>query len=360
MAINTQVEYASVEDFSLDPSSPRIACLTTLREHTEHELLELMQKWVLDEIALSYLNNNGFWSHEPLLVLDEQSAGDKKMVVVDGNRRLAAIQSLNAAYRGKSDSPKWADIVRQYPKPASLFASIPFLRCDSRDDITAYLGFRHITGIKQWDVDKKGAYISGLVDSGKSYQDVARQIGSKSPTVRKHYIAYRTLLQIKDEVEVFDATLGEHRFSMLYFLVDTVGLKKYLQINTDKSPMELKKPVPSSHKSQLTRFSGWLFGTTHHEPLIRDIRQVNEFAKALESEEAVVYLESSKSPKIDVAIEIAEGEEWQAIEYINDAAKNAELALARIHAFKDSRNLQKAIRRFAAISRSVELTLKTS
>ena len=49
-----------------------------------------MRNWVLDELAGSYLEN-GFWQHEALLVVKEELCGKERLVVVEGNRRLAAL-----------------------------------------------------------------------------------------------------------------------------------------------------------------------------------------------------------------------------------------------------------------------------
>lgn len=345
MAISTKVDYEKLSSIFLDPYNPRLGRTKNDVEIPQSDLLEELQEWVLDELALSFLENGGFWTHEPLIVVEEMLYERKSLVVVEGNRRLAALLSLKKAFEGEPLSRKWEQIVAEYKFPSSLFESIPVVRCDSRDDVAAYLGFRHVTGIKQWNTDEKAAYISKLVGTGLSFLEVARKIGSKSPTVRKHYVAFSTLKQIEESVETFVPELAERRFAVLYMSIDTVGAQQYLNINLDSDPNALRLPIPKSHINNLKNFARWLFGTKELEPLIKDTRQISKFSMILESHEALKYLESRDRPSFEVAVRISGGDELETIEYVNSAADSLELALMRAHAFKGSSELRKAVKR---------------
>jgi len=76
-------------------------------------------------------------------------------VVVEGNRRLAALKQLNAAIEGQPVSRKWTEIVSGVRIPERLFDRIPYVLAGSRADVQAFLGFRHVTGIKQWTLTRK-------------------------------------------------------------------------------------------------------------------------------------------------------------------------------------------------------------
>ena len=69
-----------------------------------------MRNWVLEELAISYLES-GFWTHEALLVVKETLYGQPHLVVVEGNRRLAALKYLHAAYHEEEVPQKWKDLV---------------------------------------------------------------------------------------------------------------------------------------------------------------------------------------------------------------------------------------------------------
>ncbi len=226
VAITRELEYAKLGELYLDPMCPRLGRRRrTSRKTSQDSLLEMMQAWVLDEPANSFLESGGLWAQEPLIAVREELYGKECLVVVEGNRRLAALKLLLAAREGQPVSRKWGDLVSGSKIPEGLFNRIPYVIADSRADVQAFLGFRHVTGIKQWDADEKAAFIASMIDDGSlSYQQVAKKIGSNAPTVRKHYVAYQVLLQAEDTVEKFRPETAEKRFAILYMALATVVL----------------------------------------------------------------------------------------------------------------------------------------
>ncbi|RLC79946.1 MAG: hypothetical protein DRJ03_09225 [Chloroflexi bacterium] len=350
MTISTGLQFAPIDELYLDPMNPRLGRSNIGREITQEKVLESMRTWTLEELALSYLENGGFWTHEALLVVEEEELdGSPRLVVVEGNRRLAALKYLHAAYEGRPVSKKWETMSESAEPLPTLFTRVPYILVDSRKDVQAFLGFRHVTGIKQWGADEKAGFIAKLIDEqGLTYEQVMRKIGSKTPTVRKHYIAYRLLLQIEDSVESFDPELADGRFAVLYMSVQTEGVRQYLQIDIMADLQTAKRPVPDDHLENLARFARWLFGTKDMHPLVTDTRQVSGFGKILESEEAVQYLKRTTNPNFEVAFRIAGGDESEIVRYIEEAADNIEMALSRAHLYKGSSELKNAVRRLGA------------
>ncbi len=349
MAVGHELHYVKLEELFFDPMNPRLGRHVIGSDTPQEILLEHMENWTLDELALSYLENNGFWTHEALLVVKESLYGDERLVVVEGNRRLAALRLLKQAYDGKPISKAWKYMLEMHPEaPVGLFEKIPCLIADSRSDVEAFLGFRHVTGIKQWASSEKAGFIAKLIDEdGMTYDEVRMRIGSKTPTVRKLYIAYRLLLQIEDTVEEYNSEKKGSRFAILYMTLSTEGVRNYLGINLKAAPKEALNPVPSEKYDKLVNFSKWLFGKDEDSvPLVPDTRYVSDFGKILGSKEAVDYLEKTSIPKFEVAFRIAGGDEQEIIRLIDDASDNIELSLTRLHFYKDSENLQKVIKRF--------------
>src|SRR5207249_1630282 len=98
------------------------------------------------------------------------------------------------------------------------------------------LGFRHVTGIKEWNPAEKAEYIADLVEKHKmTYDEVRKKIGSKTETVRRNYISYRLLLQMEGEEDI-DSARVEDKFSVLYLSLRSVGVQKYLQIDIQAEP----------------------------------------------------------------------------------------------------------------------------
>lgn len=347
MSVSTEISFESIDHLFLDPMNPRLGRHRRSRKTPQDRLLEIMKTWVIEELALSYLESEGFWTHEPLIVVAEELYGKERLVVVEGNRRLAALKYLRFALDNEKVPPKWEAMISDYDIPVDLFDKVPHVMADSREDVQAFLGFRHVTGIKQWGADEKACFIATLIDkNGFTYKQVARKIGSQAPTVRKHYIAYRLLLQAENVVDEFESIRAEERFALLYMMLGTAGAKQYLHIDGTGEPKDVKEPVPKEHFPNLANFCRWLFGTSKTPNLVTDTRQVAYFGRILESKDAVEYLEKTQNPRFEVALRVSGGDEEETIRYIRDATHNIELALMRAHAFKDSVEMQETVKRF--------------
>ena len=345
MGISTELQYATLEDLYLDAKNPRLGRHQASTSLSQDEVLDMMSDWVLDELAVSYLES-GFWTHEPLLVVEEEVDGAQRLIVVEGNRRLAALIYLRRAVDGREVSKKWRLLVEGVDVPEELFAKIPYIHLGSRQDIESFLGFRHVTGIKQWHPEEKAQYIAKLIDErGMSYEEVMRRIGSKTPTVRRHYISYRLLLQMIDSLEDFSVKEAEGRFSVMSLSLRTHGVQQYLDIDIFADPKAAKLPVPQTHLDALANFSRWLFGSQDQPPLFGDSRRIDDFGRILKSPRAVEYLEGNKRPKFDYAFQLAGGDESEIANLVNEAANNVQLALSRVHHYKNSEDIQWAVKR---------------
>jgi hypothetical protein len=342
MPIERIIEYTSLDKLYLDPENPRLGREHTGKDVKQPRVLELMNDWALEELAVSFLES-GFWPQEALIVIEEELYGKKRLVVIEGNRRLAALKLLNAAYEGVGKSPKWKEIADSKSPPKNLFSEIPFIKVGSRQEVEAFIGFRHVTGIKEWRPAEKAEYIAHLIEDRKmSYEHVTGKIGSRVAVVRQNYISYRLLLQMEDEEGISTENV-EEKFSVLYLSLRTAGVQKYLDINIKGSPSQVLRPVPKSKLKALANFALWLFGNDDKRPIVRESRQVDSFGKILESKKAVEYLERSDSPSFETAHRMAGGDEPELVRLIDKAADNIEASLSRAHLYEDSKKLQEAI-----------------
>ncbi len=154
--------------------------------------------------------------------------------------------------------------------PAKLFERIPYILVDSRDDVRAFLGYRHVTGIKEWNPAEKAQYIAQLIEKGKlTYDQVMRKIGSKTPTVRQNYFTYRLLLQMEGDEDI-SVEHVEEKFSVLYLSLRTTGCVSIFRSTSKQSLVRRfdRCPAPgwrrcgtSPSGSSVTRKARRLFGT---------------------------------------------------------------------------------------------------
>lgn len=344
MTIQTELKYAAVDQLMLDPMNPRLGRASTGRAVPQVKILDLMKDWTLEELATSFIEN-GFWPQEALIVVKEKLYGRDALVVVEGNRRLAALKFLEDAVHGNADR-KWKEVIQGWRPPARFFQRIPYLLISDRREVEAFLGFRHVTGIKEWKPAEKAEFISHLIEKrGMDYNEVKRKIGSKLPTVRSNYISYKLLLQMENREDISIEQV-EEKFSVLFLSLRTEGVRNYLHIDIQADPDDARTPVPRSHLRALANFSRWLFGTDKLPPIVKDSRQVDRFGQILDSKKAVEYLERTSNPSFEIAYGLAGGDEPEVVRLIERAADNVEAALSRAHLYaKKSTDLKSAAER---------------
>ncbi len=336
MTIATRIEYLETHLLALDPRNPR------LREDqhglSQKELLLVMMDWGLEEIAASIVENQ-FWAHEALLVVREKlspNARTQSYVVVEGNRRLAAVKLLLAAGAGEPASSKWRDLARDLTKPALReLERLPTIEATDRTDVDSFLGFRHVTGIKQWEPHEKAAFIAKLIEAGLSYEEVRRRIGSKAQTVRQNYVAFKLFHQLED-LEGVALERVRNKFSVLYLSLRSSGTQGYLGLDLDAAPHKAAKPLSARYRPNAVRFSRWLFGDDKHEPLFTDSRNTDKLGTVLASKEATAYLERTENPRFEVALRLSGGDREEVIRHIERAADELEEVLSVIqHHFEN-------------------------
>jgi hypothetical protein len=128
-----QMELVPVGSLLLDPENPRLP--DELDTSDQQELLRyFLSNYQPDEIAES-MAENGYFSEEPLLVVPDGDA----FVVVEGNRRLAALKLLTSpADRDALRTPtRWRDLA-EVAQDKDLDQA-PVVRYAARDELLDYL-----------------------------------------------------------------------------------------------------------------------------------------------------------------------------------------------------------------------------
>lgn len=344
MAIHREIKHASIDELFVDPKNPRLGRREVGDDVPQERVLELMRDWALDELATSFLES-GFWPQEALVVVKEQLYGQGRLVVVEGNRRLAALKYLKDAIEGEPITRKWRGFA-DAEVPDGLFDQVPYVLADTREDVEIFLGFRHVTGIKEWEPAEKAEYIAKLINErNMTYREVMRRIGSKTDAVRRNYIAYQTLLQL-EELEGVALEQVEEKFSVLFLSLREGGVQRFLDIDIRAEPDAAEVPVPGERLENLGWFATWLFGTEDKPPLFTDSRNVGRFAHVLDSPAAVDYLKEAEDPSFDLAVRKAGADEPELIGRVQRATDEVEQVLSRVHLHFESEKLTKAVERF--------------
>jgi ParB-like nuclease domain len=332
-----EVQWVKLDQLRFDPRNPRLK--EGMENASQPELLaELAREYQLQDLGRS-IADNGYFSEEPLVAVKERNK--ETWTIVEGNRRLAALQLLeepNAAPQELRN--QWRELAQHRKKRVT---HVPILEYDKRAEIIPYLGFRHITGVMQWRPYQKAKYISQLVEDNElTFPQIARVIGSRSPTVREHYVAYTLARQARDQMSI-DTTFAEDAFGVLRRSLSDPNIRTFIGLELDQTEKDLAKPVPRNRADRVKEFFVWAFGTDKREPVLKDSRQLKNLGVVLASARAVEVLRSSND--LDYAFEISGGEERKLLEHLNAASYNLDQALPLSIRHKKSRDVIAALTR---------------
>jgi len=199
---------------ALDSANPR---LPEAVERDEPSMMAFIAESTAIEDLMQAIGQNGFFEGEPVVAVREGG----EYVIVEGNRRLTAVRLLNNPYVIEKPSARIVSISNdaQY-KPAA----IPVIVRETRAEVLPYLGFRHITGVKQWEPLAKARYIEQIFNSTDNslppdarYAQVAKTIGSRKDHIRRNLDALAVYRHIKenDFFNIPDLSERTIRFAVL-------------------------------------------------------------------------------------------------------------------------------------------------
>ena len=169
------VERIDLADLLLDVDNPRFGQQDP--GSNQAELLDhLAQKFGVDDV-LSSLSVNGYFEAEPIVC--RRCRNSSKLVVVEGNRRLAACLILTQDRRAANQtirSERYGERWTKHGRPAvNPIPAIVFDPDERQQALLAYLGVRHIASARPWDSYAKAAWVANVVENnGLTIAEVCR------------------------------------------------------------------------------------------------------------------------------------------------------------------------------------------
>ena len=247
-----EIRSFDVSELVFDVENPRLAEFDT--GGGEPEIIKMLWEMMdVKELVLS-IAASGYFPHEPVIVSRE----DDSNVVIEGNRRLAAVKLLRQPALGKDFNARIPRISRE--RKESL-AQIPGL-LSTREDAWRYLGFKHVNGPAKWGSYAKSQYIADVHRKfGVPLDEIAKQIGDTHNTVRR---LYRGLMVIEqaERLGAFsrdDRWRGHFAFSHLYTGLQYPGIGEFLALESTSD--EIQDPVPQQKQDNLRELLIWIYGS---------------------------------------------------------------------------------------------------
>jgi hypothetical protein len=282
MSNDTEIIQIPIEELHFDRHNPRLAEYGIETATPEKEILKVLWE-AMDVLELvQSISASGFFPHEALIIAEENG----KKIVIEGNRRLAAVKMLLNPSVAKENG--W-DILAPSKDILQSLQTLPVILA-SRKESWRYLGFKHVNGPAKWTSYAKAAYIAQVHRDFKiPLEDIAGQIGDQHNTVQRLYRGLMVLEQaerakVYDREDRFNKRLA---FSHLYTGLDYDGIGEFLKLTPKE--VETTTPVPKSKIKELGELLVWLYGSKKEkkEAVVRSqnphLRQLNAVLSSRES-----------------------------------------------------------------------------
>ena len=252
-----ELKEIEIDNLEFDKNNPRLPKKLYGASETEVIHWMLLDASLLDLIGS--IASNGFFPGEPLLVIEKNG----KYTVIEGNRRLASCKILNNPSLA-SVKIKSVNNVLETTDSRNIPKQVPAFVFEAREDILAYLGYRHVTGVKSWGALPKAKYLFELFQLIKdeiSLKDkcklLAKQIGSRGDYVLRLLTSYELYLEMEKNEFFGIKNLSEENieFSNLVDSATRFGnISKFLNIDFDN-----EIPLENLDMERYSELAEWLF-----------------------------------------------------------------------------------------------------
>ncbi len=314
-----------IDDIYLDTNNPRfwskgvgrpVADLKSIELRNQERALINMGSHGITELLNSILRNG----YLPLdrVVVREIDAKPGSFIMVEGNRRLAALKTLRSKIEdGLIDEE---DINEDYLE--DIFESTQELAVlvytgEDTDNVAWILqGIRHVSGIKEWEPAQSGRLLATLIDENENigFKAAGEQFGLTPQKVGKRYRTFKALKQMMDD-ETYGAEAKNNYFNLFEEAISRKAIKERLGWND--------KDYCFENTDALHQFYNWIIEDNAQGRRIHDPRQMKYFNYLIaEKQEGLLQ----KIDDFDLPIEKA----YEEAKELGDSTKDWELALNKV------------------------------
>lgn len=266
---------AEPDELLLDTDNPRFGLS---RAASQDEALEMLVRNANLKELWDSINSQGWIDFEPLVALSEQFDG--KWVVIEGNRRVAALLTLIAPERLPVTLAKRVPPISK--RAQDTINSLDILLVKNRHDADAFIGFKHVNGPASWGSLAKAKFAQSMfqrsIETGKDPEvallAVQEALGdTNSTSIVRMLMAYKVFEQAISNDFISNDKLedGITGFSHLYTMMPNPASRLFIGLGEKAISAEsiTSDPVPAEHLENLEYLIGWLFGNTLADKVIK-------------------------------------------------------------------------------------------
>ena len=238
----------------------------------------------------------GYFDSEPMIVIpaDVEGGPAGQFIVVEGNRRLAAITLLRDPDLAGAIDPDREGLWRKLAESDKIPSEVPVVTANSREEVAPLVGFRHISGIQPWEPWAKARFVTQLIGRHEGdFALVAEAVGETETAVRSLYRNFLLLEVAEGDYDV-DVRPVKDSFGVFTRAMTSIPIRTFVGVPAPRDVEYENVAFQTENPENVRNFFLWVFGAEGREPIIGESRRVQDQLPAvLGSEEAVAILEAT-------------------------------------------------------------------
>jgi hypothetical protein len=304
--MNHEITEVELNKLLLDEENPR---LPQSVERSQQSMLDYIADTTSIEELMEAIAENGYFPGEPLIVVPHKRKRGY-FVVVEGNRRLTSLKLLQDPANATRPGTRMREISAEAKYAPD---KVPVVVRSSRSEVLPYLGYRHITGVKQWEPLAKARYIEQLFEltphdesPRTRYGVVARAIGSRRDHIKRNLDALAVYKEIdaNDFFEIEGLNDESIKFSVLSTALADERVGNFVGVSRKdgEADFEPQDPIvnPTCLNSEaVAELTKWLFEKdAKGKTRVGESRNLRYLAAVVDNPNALKAFRSSSPLKI--------------------------------------------------------------
>ncbi len=310
----------SINQLYLDPNNPRFWTEKTTRDIADRRIaqddiqartLKNIESHGVEELMHSILRN-GFLPLDRIVVRKIEGHADK-YVVVEGNRRLAALQILRERIEDETiDEEGITDEYLESLKDATEEIRIlVYSGQDQRRISWTLQGIRHISGIREWAPAQRAKLVAEQIDQhNQKFREAGQKFGLSAQAIGRLYRAYKALEQMRQDDE-FQSKARNDYFTLFEEAYRNRSVRNWLKWDDSESKF--------LNEDMLNQFYSWIVPDEENEDQrrIHDPRQIKKLGFLVADSKFSGLISRIESHELSIdgaydnATRQAEAEDWR-------------------------------------------------
>jgi hypothetical protein len=291
----------TLDQLLLDPNNPRFADFgessdpvpesRISEERVQRDTLERMKTARFDVAELrDTIKTVGFLPVDRIIVRawgGNKEGQPSRYVVVEGNRRVAALRWLNELHETGRETFT-GDQIENFTQVSALLLN----EVQAGDTARWVLpGLRHVSGIKEWGPYQRARAVHILRESGQGAQEAAQSLGLSTRAANQLWRSYLALEQMRADEE-FGELVNPRMYSYFEEVFKRPNVRDWLAWSDNDGRF--------INTQRLREFYGWIVGEAdpdeedgeRREPKFTEAKNVRDLSRFIDDEAALAIFRS--------------------------------------------------------------------